>query len=146
VVTFEEARVDPAALAAARAARAEAANGGGNARPKWRGDPTIGLDERERVLWGTLREWRARKAHEEGVPRYVVLTNRQLTEIVVKKPESLTALGHISGVGQGKVERYGRAILEVLHGRAESPSGRGEAPHGGPQVEAHAEDGRRRTP
>jgi len=79
-------------------------------------DPTAGLDERERVLFNTLREWRLAKAREEGVPPFLVFTNRHFLEIVRKRPESPTALGHVSGIGPGKVERYGGEVLAILNG------------------------------
>ena len=41
-----------------------------------------------------------------------------MLEIVSRRPDSLTALGHISGIGPGKIERYGKAILRALHGAA----------------------------
>jgi ribonuclease D len=90
---------------------------GANRRAEKRGDEndlTAGMDERERALFNTLREWRGRVAHEEGVPRYVVFTNRQLVELVRRQPDSPTALAHIAGVGPGKIKRYGRAVLALL--------------------------------
>lgn len=50
------------------------------------------LDERERVLFNTLREWRSAKAHEEGVPPYLIFTNRHLVELVRRRPDSPTAI------------------------------------------------------
>jgi HRDC domain-containing protein len=132
VVTYQDAVVPAEALEAARvmkavmptAAPASAAfhSNGAPRHGGWRGangdraDPAAGLGEPERALFNTLREWRARKAREEGVPPYLLLTNRQLLEVVVKRPESPTALGHLPGVGPGKVERYGREILSCLRG------------------------------
>ena len=41
-------------------------------------------------------------------------TAKGLAEIAAKKPGGLPALAAISGVGEGKLERYGAAVLEVL--------------------------------
>ncbi|MBI5362395.1 MAG: HRDC domain-containing protein [Planctomycetes bacterium] len=79
-------------------------------------DPCAGLDENERALFNHLREWRSRQAHEEGLPPFLLFTNKHLVAIVRKRPDSLTALGHIDGVGPGKVERCGPAILACVHG------------------------------
>ena len=38
-----------------------------------------------------------------------------LAEIAAKKPKGLPSLAAISGVGEGKLERYGDAVLEVLN-------------------------------
>ncbi|QDU69534.1 HRDC domain-containing protein [Engelhardtia mirabilis] len=84
------------------------------AKSQAREDPTARLDEAGRRVFATLREWRRDRAREEGVPPYVVFTNRELVAIVETRPDSLTALGQVSGVGAGKVERYGRALLENL--------------------------------
>ena len=79
-------------------------------------DPCEGLDENERALFNHLREWRARQAREEGLPPYVIATNKNLLAIVRRRPDSPTALGHIEGIGPGKLERYGKALLAALHG------------------------------
>lgn len=84
--------------------------------PGDRPDPTAGLSEPERVLFNTLREWRSRKAHEEGVPPYLIFTNREFLEIVRRRPESPTALGHLNGIGPGKVKRYGSELLPLVRG------------------------------
>jgi superfamily II DNA helicase RecQ len=84
---------------------------------KWSGerrDVTADLSEPERVLFNTLREWRAKKAHDEGVSAFLVFTNRQLLEIVRKRPESPNALGQLEGIGPGKVKRYGAEVLALL--------------------------------
>jgi superfamily II DNA helicase RecQ len=91
---------------------------GRNDRP----DPTAELAEPERVLFNTLREWRSRKAHEEGVARFLVFTNRQLLEIVRKRPDSPTAFGNLDGIGPGKVKRYAAEVLRIVHGERERSS------------------------
>ena len=65
---------------AATAERATAPEGRGRrgARP----DPCEGLDEGQRRAFESLRAWRLDKAHRDGVPPYVVLTNKELGAIV----------------------------------------------------------------
>lgn len=87
-----------------------------------RSDPAADLTEPQRVLYNTLREWRAERSREEGVPPYVLFNNRELVEIVRLLPDSLTALGHVKGVGKRKVERYGAALLAELHGEPPPPA------------------------
>jgi len=105
---------EPADRAACGNRRSSASNG---KRPARR-DPLAGLDERQLALFNTLREWRAGTAREEGVPPYVVFTNRQLVQIVRHTPKSPTALSNLDGIGPGKVKRYGREILARLNGFA----------------------------
>lgn len=124
VVTYQDAVVPQAALQAAREIPPRAAPAQGNgSTPRYQRrdgapDPCEGMNENERALFNHLREWRSRCAHDEGLPPYLILTNRQIVAIVRKRPESLTALGHIDGIGPGKIERYGVAILNCLHGAA----------------------------
>jgi len=77
-------------------------------------DPTAGLDERQRALFNSLRDWRAKTAREEGVPHYIIFTNKHLVALVTTRPGSPTALGNLHGVGPAKVKRYGKAVLALL--------------------------------
>ncbi|MEM7311050.1 MAG: HRDC domain-containing protein [Planctomycetota bacterium] len=117
IVTWQDAVVPTEVLQAARQEPAPRRSKRGD-RP----DPTAGFDERDRALFNTLREWRLQKARDEGVPPYVVLTNRQLAEVVATKPDSRTALGNIPGIGTAKVERYGEEILTGLGSAPEEAS------------------------
>lgn len=70
--------------------------------------------DEQRNLFDLVRRWRARTAHEEGAPAYVVLTNRQLVEIVRQRPHSKAGLGAIHGLGDKKIARYGAQLIAVL--------------------------------
>ncbi len=85
-----------------------------------RPDPAAELPDADRTLFQSLREWRAARARKEGIPAYVILTNREMVEVVRARPETASALGAIDGIGEGKVERYGQAILERLNGTGAS--------------------------
>jgi HRDC domain len=74
----------------------------------------------DRALFESLRDWRARRADAEGVSRFLVLTNRQLEAIVLRKPTTLAALEAIPGIGKGKIERYGEAVLAIVANRRAS--------------------------
>ena len=39
---------------------------------------------------------------------------QKYAEIAQRKPSSLPALAAVSGVGEGKLERYGEAVLSVV--------------------------------
>ncbi len=98
---------DPGPTAAARAT-----NGAAPRAREPRSDPPFAdLDPRERVLFGELREWRFARARKDGVPPYVVFTNRELLAIVRARPATPSALAALPGIGAKKVERYGREIL-----------------------------------
>ena len=72
------------------------------------------LSEADRVLFNSFREWRNQIATKEGVSHYLILKNRQVVELIRKRPQSLTALSQFEGIGPKKVEKYGKAILGLL--------------------------------
>jgi hypothetical protein len=83
------------------------------------------LTDRDWPVFNALREWRSGRSKEEGIPAYLVFTNEQLTRMVIDKVDSLSALGHLSGVGPSRIEKYGKDVLRILdeHGAEnEKPS------------------------
>ncbi len=75
-------------------------------------------DEREQ--WEALRALRRKLAEEHGVPPYVIFPDSTLLEMLRSKPENMSDMGRVSGVGARKLERYGEAFLQVLGGSAEA--------------------------
>lgn len=73
-----------------------------------------GLDEPQRMLLEKLKAWRKERAQKEGVPVYIIGTNREMGAIVRKAPGSLEALKSIKGFGKGKIAKYGREILDIV--------------------------------
>ena len=65
-------------------------------------------------FFDALRQWRADKAREQGVPAYVILHDRTLLELAAHRPQSQEDLLEIPGIGQAKAERYGEALLALL--------------------------------
>lgn len=72
------------------------------------------LTREDEPIFESLRDWRGGRSKAEGVPPYVLFTNRQLAEIAHSRPASLAALARIEGIGQAKCTKYGRAVLGVL--------------------------------
>lgn len=68
----------------------------------------------QQALFDLLRRWRREKAHDEGAPPYVVLTNRQLVELVRQRPHSRAEMGRIAGFGDKKLARHGAELLALL--------------------------------
>jgi ATP-dependent DNA helicase RecQ len=61
-----------------------------------------------------LRAWRAEAARAQNVPAYVIFHDSTLRQIALVEPRDIDALSTISGVGAGKLERYGSSVLEAL--------------------------------
>ena len=70
--------------------------------------------EADLPLFDALRDWRAERSRRDGVAPYMVCTNSQLVEMVKTRPQSLTKLGTIDGIGKAKLEKYGQEILALL--------------------------------
>ena len=65
------------------------------------------LSPEDYPLFNTLREWRSERCKEDGIPPYVICTNKQLAAMVKQMPQSLAGLGEIEGKDhvQGSVLR-----------------------------------------
>ncbi|HEY3949711.1 DNA helicase RecQ [Phenylobacterium sp.] len=74
----------------------------------------IEVSAHDRPLFEALRAWRARTAKAQHVPPYVIFHDRTLAEIATARPGRRAALGEVNGVGEGKLARYGDAVLEVV--------------------------------
>jgi ATP-dependent DNA helicase RecQ len=72
------------------------------------------LSARDNAVYERLKEWRRSQARTQGVPAYVILHDKTLAEIAQRRPNSLLALAEIGGIGERKLERYGRALLDVV--------------------------------
>ncbi|MBI5921503.1 MAG: DNA helicase RecQ [Betaproteobacteria bacterium] len=74
----------------------------------------VGLRPVDEGLFGTLRQWRSQTAREQGVPAYVILHDKTLHELAVRRPQTLGELLNVAGIGEAKAARYGTALLELL--------------------------------
>jgi superfamily II DNA helicase RecQ len=61
-----------------------------------------------------LRELRSQIAQEEALPVYTVFTNEQLAAMVTESAVTLSDLAKITGVGKGRVDKYGERFLQEL--------------------------------
>ena len=66
------------------------------------------------ALWEALRERRRQLAEEQGVPPYVIFHDRTLQEMCINLPRDTTQFGRITGVGERKLEKYGKQFLQVI--------------------------------
>jgi ATP-dependent DNA helicase RecQ len=99
-------------VAAEAPARGRRSRPGGTARS---GAPAD-LDAAAQARYDALRAWRSEVAKEHNLPSYIVFSNASLAEMARRAPASLAELGEIGGVGEKKLEAYGREILRVLGG------------------------------
>lgn len=77
-------------------------------------NPRNELDETEKIVFDALREWRAARAKQEGIPPYLIANNRQLAKMIKMKAASKADLTNVGGIGEAKVESYGEEMLKVI--------------------------------
>jgi ATP-dependent DNA helicase RecQ len=70
----------------------------------------------DRTLFEKLRAVRKRIAEGQEVPPYVVFSDRTLREMCRRFPSALSEMRKISGVGDAKLERYGRDFVLEIQG------------------------------
>jgi len=78
------------------------------------------FDEIARALFEALRAYRIDTARDDGVPPYVVASDRTLRDIALLRPTTLDELMMAHGIGDTKAERYGSDLLRVVREVAES--------------------------
>jgi ATP-dependent DNA helicase RecQ len=83
-------------------------------RKQRRGETPIRAEDRP--LADALRALRRRLAREGSVPPYVIFHDRTLAELALLRPTSNAALAEITGLGEAKIARYGKALIEVIGG------------------------------
>ncbi len=76
------------------------------------------VDEEDADLLSALKARRRTIAEAQGMPAYIVFTDRTLIEMARARPQTLDDMAQISGVGAKKLESYGAAFLEVITGAA----------------------------
>ena len=87
--------------------------------PKTRKDKR-GLDNpANNPLFEALRAKRREMAIEANVPPYVIFHDATLRELAERRPQSLSEIALISGIGARKLEAYGAAFLSVIQDAAE---------------------------
>ncbi|MEO1291863.1 MAG: DNA helicase RecQ [Pseudomonadota bacterium] len=70
--------------------------------------------EADNALLAALKEKRRALAQENSVPAYVIFTDRTLAEIAIRKPRSEADLSECHGVGEAKIKRFGRWVLDIV--------------------------------
>lgn len=66
------------------------------------------------VIFERLKQWRREKASEMGKLPYQVFNDATLEDIVRLRPVNSGQLAQASGVGEVKLERYGREVLQII--------------------------------
>jgi ATP-dependent DNA helicase RecQ len=76
--------------------------------------------ESDQRLWEALRARRLELARKQAVPPYVVFHDATLAEMVERRPQTLSDLTHISGVGERKLAAYGADFIAIVRAHCAS--------------------------
>ncbi|NTW67745.1 MAG: DNA helicase RecQ [Nitrospirae bacterium] len=95
------------------------------AKTKGRRKQVGDLGSSDRALFERLRIVRKKFAEEQEVPPFVIFSDRTLHEMCRHFPTTESDMRQITGVGDVKLERYGREFIEAIRAYKEGPA------HGG---------------
>ena len=76
--------------------------------------PALAAGDQE--LFEALRGLRADLARDQNVPPYVIFHDATLAALATRRPMDVGALVEIDGIGAGKQERYGQAVVDLIRG------------------------------
>jgi ATP-dependent DNA helicase RecQ len=76
--------------------------------------PEAGAAPYDQELFELLRSLRKQIADEHGIPPYVVFSDRTLHDMAANFPRTAESMLTVSGVGEVKLERYGRQFLRLI--------------------------------
>lgn len=71
------------------------------------------LDEKEFQVFSKLRECRKTIATNEAIPAYAVFTDEELAGVARLPVIEVNKLSSIKGIGDKKVEKYGKIIIDL---------------------------------
>ena len=72
------------------------------------------VDPEDEALFQRLRGLRKELADRQGVPAYIVFSDKVLREMAGRRPRTAGQLLDVSGVGPTKLERYGQSFLDEI--------------------------------
>ncbi len=72
------------------------------------------FDDYDVEMYDKLKALRTEIASENGIPPYIVFSDKTLKDLSAKKPSTKEEMLEVHGIGEVKYDRYGEAFLEVL--------------------------------
>ncbi len=70
--------------------------------------------EADEGLFAALKALRFKLAREENLPAYIIFSNAALSDMAARQPSCMSEFLQVSGVGEIKAARYGKAFLEAI--------------------------------
>ena len=99
------------------------------------------MPEENREVYFQLKRWRGEKVKGTKAPVFSVANNRQLSEIVMRAPRTLTELRQIPGIGEVFCKKYGDEVLDMVKSLKPATAAKPEEPKAEGGVPSEAAEG-----
>ena len=77
------------------------------------GVPSKG-DAFDQTLFSLLKDLRKNLSQEENLPPYIIFQDPSLEDMCIQYPTTIEEMTHISGVGTGKAQKYGKPFADLI--------------------------------
>ena len=74
----------------------------------------LSVEEVDHMLFEELRATRKDLADQQGIPAYIVLSDKTLHLLAIQRPKTLEEFGMVNGIGEYKKEKYGKYFIEII--------------------------------
>lgn len=71
-------------------------------------------DAFDTTLFSMLKDLRKNISKEENLPPFVIFQDPSLEDMCIQYPTTMEEMTHISGVGAGKAQKYGKRFIELI--------------------------------
>lgn len=82
--------------------------------PKLQLDVAASGEALANIVFERLRELRRRLADEQGLPPYIIMSDKVLRLLATIRPKNVEEFGNISGIGEFKQRKYGRLFVDEI--------------------------------
>ncbi|MDL2311757.1 DNA helicase RecQ [Bacteroidales bacterium OttesenSCG-928-B11] len=71
-------------------------------------------DAMDKTLFSLLKDLRKDISQKENLPPYIIFQDPSLEDMCIQYPTTLEEMTHISGVGTGKAQKYGKPFADLI--------------------------------
>ena len=71
-------------------------------------------DAFDKTLFSLLKNLRKELSNKENLPPYVIFQDPSLEDMCIQYPTNIEEMTHITGVGAGKAQKYGKPFVELI--------------------------------
>ena len=71
-------------------------------------------DAIDKTLFSLLKDLRKTISQKENLPPYIIFQDPSLEDMCIQYPTNIEEMTHISGVGAGKAQKYGKPFAELI--------------------------------